>query len=200
MKISPVDIRQQQFGVKFRGFDSAEVDTFLEMVAGEMEALVQERDSLKEQLDRREAELTEYKDRERDLQKSLSAVQKVRESLTEGATREAQLIVEEAKQRAADLVGKAEDQLGGLRAEVTRLRGLKKTFEIRLRSLLDTFQKMLELDEGEALEEPAGAGPMTVQEPEAPEPEASEPEAPGPASRMEISEDEEASRARWTDD
>jgi len=31
MKITPLDIRQQQFNVRFRGFDAEEVDTFLEI-------------------------------------------------------------------------------------------------------------------------------------------------------------------------
>ena len=154
MKITPLDIRQQQFGVKFRGFDMAEVDAFLDMVSTEMEEALQERDNFREQLERRQRDLVEYKDRERDLQKSLSAIQQVRESLTEGATREAQLIVEEAKQRAAEMLAKAEEELGKIRAEVHRLQGLKKTFEIRLRSTLDSFQKMLDLDEAEDMEAP----------------------------------------------
>lgn len=157
MKITPLDIRQQQFGVKFRGFDMAEVDAFLDMVSTEMEEALQERDNFREQLERRQQDLVEYKDRERDLQKSLSAVQQVRESLTEGATREAQLIVEEAKQRAAEMLARAEEDLGKIRAEVHRLQGLKKTFEIRLRSTLDSFQKMLDLDEAEDMEAPKAA-------------------------------------------
>ncbi|MBI3013789.1 MAG: DivIVA domain-containing protein [Candidatus Tectomicrobia bacterium] len=161
MKITPLDIRQQQFGVKFRGFDPAEVDAFLDMVATEMEEIIQERDSFRDQLERRQQDLAEYKERERDLQKSLSAVQQVRESLTEGATREAQLIVEEAKQRTAEMITKAEEELGKIRAEVHRLQGLKKTFEIRLRSTLDSFQKMLELDEAEVFEEPGAAGEVS---------------------------------------
>lgn len=188
MKITPVDIRQQQFGVKFRGFDTAEVDTFLDMVAGEMESLLQERDTLKEQVERREADLVEYKDRERDLQKSLSAVQEVRESLAEGATREAQLIVEEAKQRAAEVLVRTEEQLGGVRAEVARLQGLKKTFEIRLRSLLETFEKMLELDEAESLENPGGAGEILAGGSEL----APERGDAGRSSRREINDDEDS--------
>ena len=40
MKITPLDIRQQQFTVRFRGFDAEEVDTFLEMIADEYEELM----------------------------------------------------------------------------------------------------------------------------------------------------------------
>ena len=33
MKLTPLDIQQQQFKVRFRGFDVREVDRFLEQVA-----------------------------------------------------------------------------------------------------------------------------------------------------------------------
>jgi len=33
MKTTPIDIQQQQFKVKFRGFDIHEVDSFLEQMA-----------------------------------------------------------------------------------------------------------------------------------------------------------------------
>ena len=51
MRITPMDIRQQQFTVKmFRGFDTQEVDTFLEDLAADYEALLKENSLLKEQL------------------------------------------------------------------------------------------------------------------------------------------------------
>ncbi len=58
MRITPMDIRQQQFTVKmFRGFDVQEVDTFLEDLAGDFETLLKENALLKEQLHRRVAPL-----------------------------------------------------------------------------------------------------------------------------------------------
>ena len=51
MRISPLDIRQQQFTVKmFRGFDSSEVDAFLDDVADDYEVVLKENALLKEQL------------------------------------------------------------------------------------------------------------------------------------------------------
>ena len=50
MRITPMDIRQQQFRVRFRGFDRQEVDTFLADVAEDYERLVKENALLKEQV------------------------------------------------------------------------------------------------------------------------------------------------------
>ena len=45
MKTSPQDVRQQQFKLKFRGFDIEEVDNYLELIAVELEELNKENDS-----------------------------------------------------------------------------------------------------------------------------------------------------------
>ena len=42
MKMTPLDIQQQQFKTRFRGFDVREVDTFLEQTAGAFETVQRE--------------------------------------------------------------------------------------------------------------------------------------------------------------
>lgn len=52
MKITPIDIRQQQFGRSFRGLDGREVDSFLNLVSDELETLQRENNRFKEELAR----------------------------------------------------------------------------------------------------------------------------------------------------
>ncbi len=40
MKITPLDIRKQEFKAGFKGYDKNEVNVFLEMIAKEMEELI----------------------------------------------------------------------------------------------------------------------------------------------------------------
>jgi len=40
MKLTPLDIQQQKFKVKWRGYDAQEVETYLEMVAEDVESLL----------------------------------------------------------------------------------------------------------------------------------------------------------------
>jgi len=48
VKITPLDIQQQQFkGKLFGGLDPEDVDAFLQMVAQEMEALIRKNSELK---------------------------------------------------------------------------------------------------------------------------------------------------------
>ncbi|MEK8035704.1 MAG: DivIVA domain-containing protein, partial [candidate division NC10 bacterium] len=98
MRITPMDIRQQQFTVKmFRGFDVQEVDTFLEDVAQDYEALVRENTLLKEQLQVLEDRTRGLEERERVLQQTLVTTQRLTEEMKESARREAALAVREAE-------------------------------------------------------------------------------------------------------
>ena len=62
MKITPLDIQQQQFkGKMFGGLDPEDVDTFLQLVAGELEELIRENTELKDQARRVAANMEEMK-------------------------------------------------------------------------------------------------------------------------------------------
>jgi len=64
MKITPIDIRQQQFARKLRGLDPREVDSFLNLVSDELEALHRENVKRKEELSHTRKIIDEYRDRE----------------------------------------------------------------------------------------------------------------------------------------
>ena len=88
MRVTPMDIRQQQFTVKmFRGFDVREVDTFLEDLAGDYETLLKENALLKEQLQVLEERTRGLESRERVLQETLVTTHKVVEEMKESARR-----------------------------------------------------------------------------------------------------------------
>lgn len=77
MRITPLDIQQKQFPMKFRGFDVEEVYAFLEVVREEMEDLLRENASLKEQVYRAERQIKDYKDMETTLRETLMTAQQM---------------------------------------------------------------------------------------------------------------------------
>jgi cell division initiation protein len=82
MRISPNDIRQQQFTVRvFRGFDPQEVDAFLEDVADDYEALLKESQLLREQVAAQEERSRGVMDLERTLQDTLVTTQRLADDL-----------------------------------------------------------------------------------------------------------------------
>ena len=147
MKISPLDIQQQQFKVKtFRGLDPEDVDAFLQNVAGEMEFLIRENDQMKEQQSRQNRELLDLAEKERELRETLLSAQRVIEEMKNNARKEAELIVSEAEIKGERIVMDAERQLGELKTRIEEVRRQKIQFEMSFKGLLDSFSKQLSGD------------------------------------------------------
>ena len=145
MRITPMDIRQQQFTVKmFRGFDVQEVDTFLEDLAGDYETLLKENALLKEQLQVLEERTHGLEDRERVLQETLVTTQKVVEEMKEGARREATLLLREAELKGEKLVETARTQEATITAEVAALKRTRRQLAESLRATIEMYQRLLD--------------------------------------------------------
>lgn len=148
MKITPLDIQQQQFKVKtFRGLDPDDVDAFLQTIADEMENLVRENNELKEQQARHNRDISDMAEKERELREVLLSAQRVIEEMKGNARKEAELIVSEAELKGERIVADAERQLGDLQARIEDVRRQKVQFEMSLKALLDSFARQLSGDE-----------------------------------------------------
>jgi len=148
MKITPIDIQQQQFkGKMLGGLDPEDVDAFLQSVASEMEGLLRENNELKEQQARHNREMTEMAEKEKDLRETMLAAQRITEEMKVNAQKEASLIVSEAELKAERIVMDAERQLGDLKAGIEETRRLKIQFETSLKALLDSYARQLSGDE-----------------------------------------------------
>jgi cell division initiation protein len=148
VKITPLDIQQQQFkGKLFGGLDSEDVDAFLQMVSGEMEDLIRENTDLKEQARRVAADLNDMKQKEGDLRETMLAAQKITEEMKANSQKEATLLISEAELQAERILADADRKLAELKNQIQDLRREKLQFESALKSLLDTHYKLLALDE-----------------------------------------------------
>ena len=148
MRISPLDIQQQQFRVKmFRGLDPDDVDAFLQTVAGEMEGLIRENSQLKEEQSQHNREMQNMAEKERELRDTLLSAQRVIEEMKANARKEAELIVSEAEIKGERIVSDAERQLGELKSRIEEVRRQKIQFEMSFKGLLESFSKQLTGDE-----------------------------------------------------
>ena len=148
MKITPIDIQQQQFkGKMFNGLDPDDVDAFLQTVAGEMENLVRENNELKEIQARHNREMAEISEKEKDLRETMLTAQRVIDEMKNNAQKEATLIVGEAELKAERIVADSERQLGDLKAGIEDMRRQKIQFEISLRYLIESHARMLSGDD-----------------------------------------------------
>jgi cell division initiation protein len=148
MKVTPMDIQQQQFkGKIFGGLDQNDVDTFLQLVAQEMEALVRENTELKDKVHKSELQVDELAVREANLRETMLAAQKISEEMKSNAEREANLVISEAEVKGDRIVADAENRLSQLNNQISEVRRQKLQFETALKSLIETHLKMLAMDE-----------------------------------------------------
>ena len=148
MKITPLDIQQQQFKSKlFGGLDPEDVDAFLQTVSQEMENLSRENSDLKEQIRRNADAMAEMSSREGQLRETMLAAQRITEEMKANSQKEATLTISEAELKADKILADADLKLAQLNSQIQDLRREKLQFEIALKSLLDTHYKMLSLNE-----------------------------------------------------
>jgi len=154
MRITPLDIQQKEFRVRFRGFDVEEVDSFLELIREEMEELLRENANLRNEVRRLETQLKEYKSIDTTLRDTLIATQQMVEEYKETARKEAELIKKEAELTAEEMLKKAQEKVIKIHEDITDLKGVRRHFKEELRRLIENHLRMLEFDKERELETP----------------------------------------------
>jgi cell division initiation protein len=145
MRLSPADIRQQQFTVRmFRGLDPQEVDAFLEDVAEDYEATIRETALLKEQLAAHEERSRNVGDTERVLKDTLVMTQKLAEEMKAAARRDADLLVREAEMRGEKLLEAARAEEARLRSEIRQLQRTHRQLLEDLRATLERYHRFVQ--------------------------------------------------------
>ena len=151
MRLSPVDVRQQQFAMKmFRGFDPQEVDAFLDDVAEDYEGVLRENASLREQVGSYEERARGLGEAERALRDTLMTTQRVAEEMKESAKRDAQLVQREATLNAEKLMEEARAEEAKLRVEIQSLKRLRRQLIEELRATVERYDRTLSADLGDA--------------------------------------------------
>ncbi len=145
MKMTPLDIQQQQFKTRFRGFDVREVDTFLEQTAGAFEALQRDYEESQEEIRRLELEIQGYKKREETFKRALLNSQKVLDQMKENARKSAELIIAESEVKAEKILNKAHNRLAQLHEDIAELKRQRTQIEVQISSVIEAHSKLLEI-------------------------------------------------------
>jgi cell division initiation protein len=147
MRLTPIDIRQHRFSVRLRGFDTQEVESFLETVVADFEDVVRENASLRRDVERMGRELEKYQTREATIQETLTTAQGVVDQLKRTAMKEAEVMIGEAEVRAEKLVQEAEARRGDLSGEISQLKRMRERLTYDLRNTLNGYLKLVDFEE-----------------------------------------------------
>lgn len=161
MKLTPIDVQQQQFRRALRGVDRREVQNFLDIVAQQMGDLSRENNELRGEIRRCQRELDDHRNREETLREAMLTAQRAIDEIRDQAKKEAQLVVTEAEMRAEKILHNAHVRVTKLADEITELRRQRVRAIEEMRSIVNTHMKLLDVH-AQAEDEVAFEGSVTV--------------------------------------
>lgn len=144
------EILNQQFHVRFRGFDVEEVDDFLERAAAAIQALSEENLQLQERLEVAEHEVRDHQNQEKSALSALISAQSVAQEMKEKSRREAQELLAKTREEVHELEENARREIAELEQEVERLKGIKGQVRDEMRQVLESYLTQLDRDECES--------------------------------------------------
>jgi cell division initiation protein len=145
MKLTPLDIQQRQFKIRFRGFDVREVDTFLEQTADTIESLRSEIEGFQAEIRRLKLECQAYQEREETFKRTMLNAQTVLEQMKQNAQKAAELVIAEAEVKADKMLNRAHNRLAQLHEDIAELKRQRMQIEVQIRSILEGHTKLLDI-------------------------------------------------------
>ncbi len=144
MRMTPLDIQNHRFPVRWRGYDQDEVDAFLRMLAEDYGALVHDTKGLRETVRQLEGRVQELTANEETLRKTLVTAQAMTEDLRRTAIRESEVMVGEAEVRAEKILDAAHRRAAKLAEDIREMKLLRGRVAGAVRSTIETHLKLLE--------------------------------------------------------
>jgi cell division initiation protein len=149
MSMTPVEIRHVKLGRRLLGYDRKAADRLLDDVIRSFEDVWRDRADLREEIERLETELAHYKDLEALLKSTLVSAERAADELRVQARREGDVLVEEARVKARELVDAAEREREQVRTEVRRLKALETEMRSGYRAFLLAALERVDGENGE---------------------------------------------------
>ncbi len=145
MKLSPQDIKRQDFKKSVRGFDKEEVQAFLEKLSEDIDELQKENEFLKKELETANENLVEYKKIEKDIHDTLSKAQESSSKSIESAKKQANLALQEAELKAQQIIEKSKENANDVRNAIIQLREEKFAIISKLKAIINSQAHLLEM-------------------------------------------------------
>ena len=145
--LKPMDIHNKEFKKAVRGYDTEEVDEFLDEIIVDFEKMQRELDLLRNQLSTYSENMTSYKERESALNNALITAQQFADNVKAEAELTAQKVVGDAQEKAKSIVGASEEKLGMMQKNYDLLTGKFQEIKDNLRRYLERQLEILSHDD-----------------------------------------------------
>lgn len=144
MKLTALEIKQQQFEKSLRGYDVSEVNAYLNLIASEWEHLVGKIRELETKLNTMEERLKHFERVEQALHETLQTAKDNAEQKLGGAKKEADHIIEKAEMESESIVLEANEKRQRIRQDILRLLERRQEIISGMNSYLEMAQESLQ--------------------------------------------------------
>lgn len=179
MEVTPNDLRQQHFEIKFRGYNADDVEVFRDLAANALEEsraevlkLTEENKHVKSRLEHllsmEETLKAALLEAQRNAERTIASAKQEAETTISSARREADLIMKEAQVRRDEIVADMHRQLGKLVSDINKIRFIRQNNLSKLKNLLATQLEMVEqaIAEDKEFDEATHQPPVEATQPE----------------------------------
>jgi len=143
MKLTALEIKQQQFEKALRGYDQAEVQSYLNLLATEWEFMVGKIRELENQVSGLHDKLKHYERVEEALHETLQTAKSSAEEKLTGARKEAKNIIEKAELEAETIYQEAHRERWKIRQHTLQIVEKREEMVQSLKSFLDNINHTL---------------------------------------------------------
>lgn len=144
MAITPNEIFEREFSVRFRGYDRQEVSGFLEEVANYLAAVTRERNELRDKILLYKKKISILKQQESEFRNVLTTAHQMSEDMKVSAEKEAEIVIERARVDADRIVEDAHQEAIQLEDRIRKLRMLQRESVHKMRSSFEGFIRILD--------------------------------------------------------
>lgn len=144
MKLTALEIKQQQFEKSLRGYDPAEVQSYLNLIASEWEHMVGKIRELETQVDKMNNKLKHYERVEEALHETLQTAKSSAEEKLSGAKKEASIIRQKAEMEAEAIIKDANQERREIRQSIIQLIDKREEIIRSIKSYLENTRESLD--------------------------------------------------------
>ncbi|WP_018128144.1 DivIVA domain-containing protein [Balneola vulgaris] len=144
MKLTPLEIKQQQFEKALRGYDVTDVQSFLTLVSNEVEHLLNKNKELEDQIEKLNDRVRHYERVEEALHETLQTTKESVAQKLDGAKTEADNRIAKAEMQAEAIIKDANHQRLQIRQNILRLLDKREEIIAGMSSYLENSMKSLD--------------------------------------------------------
>ncbi len=144
MKLTPIEIKQQQFEKSLRGYDVADVQAFLTLVSNEYEHLITKNKELEDQIEKLGDRVRHYERVEEALHETLQTTKESVAQKMDNARLEAKNTTDKAQMDAEGIIQEANQQRAHIRQSILRLLDRRDEIISGISSYLDNAKSSID--------------------------------------------------------